>query len=108
MHLQRRERLAAAQALGHRDGEDQRGERKPATLVRWDLFGSGRCGGARHHATDRLRLSRARAAERTAADERTTLADRSLRGADCPAARAPATHQAIEKGGIMKASGIRQ
>ena len=54
LHLQRRERLAAAQALGHRDGEDQRGEREPATLARWDLLDPGRRRSARHHAADRL------------------------------------------------------
>ena len=48
----------------------------PLTLARRDLLDPGRRGGARHHATDRLRLSRARAAERPAARQRATLADR--------------------------------
>ena len=52
--LHRRERLAPAPALGPCDGEDQRGEREPATLARRHLFGPGRRRGARHHAADRL------------------------------------------------------
>jgi hypothetical protein len=39
---------------GHRDGENQRGEREPATLARWDLLDPGRRRSAWDHAADRL------------------------------------------------------
>ena len=73
--VQGRDRLPAAQALGHPDGQDQRGGREPAALAGRQLLGAGRRRGARHHGADRVRVAPQRATDRAAAGQRATLAD---------------------------------
>ena len=75
LFLQGRERLVTAVPLARPDREDQWRRRQSDVLARRQLLGPGGGGGARHHATNRVRLSCARAVDWPPAGKGTALAN---------------------------------